>query len=188
VDIPRERGQASRDDVAVDEEHPEPVVLLLSEAAGDAAVEFDEAVEGLGSAVSCTVGVEVAEELPTPLLQGPTQPRDLGDGAGRERGDDRLGDDMAGGVGALVIGGTDLLGAPVGDLDPTPGSPNHPEWHTHPALRYEEPPIPRVDQPPVARSPRELEQPARLHHGNPVSGQRADGRVPHSPGRFVCDR
>ena len=52
-----------------------------------------------------------------PLLHGSAEACDLGDRARSERGDDLLGDDMAGGVGVLVVGGADLLGARVGDLD-----------------------------------------------------------------------
>jgi hypothetical protein len=56
---------------AGDEKHPESVVVSVSEASGYAAVEFDEAVDGFGAAVAGAVGVEVAEELAAPLVQGP---------------------------------------------------------------------------------------------------------------------
>jgi hypothetical protein len=80
-------------------------------------VEFDEAVDGLGAAVAGAVGVEVAEKLAAPLLQGPPEAGDFGDGAAGERGQDLLGDLPAGGVAVLVVAGTDLLGAPPGELD-----------------------------------------------------------------------
>jgi hypothetical protein len=44
---------------AGDEEHPESVLLRVAEAAGDAAVEFDETVDGLGAAAARATGVEV---------------------------------------------------------------------------------------------------------------------------------
>jgi len=43
----------------------------VSEAAGDASVELDEAVDRLGAAVVRAVGFEVAQERFTPLAQGP---------------------------------------------------------------------------------------------------------------------
>jgi hypothetical protein len=41
---------------AADEEHAEPVVVQVAEAAGDAVVEFDEYVDGFGAAVVRAVG------------------------------------------------------------------------------------------------------------------------------------
>ena len=38
-------------EAAGDEEHAEPVVVAVAVAAGDAAVELDDAVDGLGAAV-----------------------------------------------------------------------------------------------------------------------------------------
>jgi hypothetical protein len=55
--------------------------VSVAEAAGDAAVELYEAVDGFGAAVAGAVGVEVAEELGAPLLQGAAQAGDLGDRA-----------------------------------------------------------------------------------------------------------
>jgi hypothetical protein len=102
---------------AADEEHSEAVVVSVPKAADDAAVELDEAVDGLGAAVACAAGVEVAEELAAPLPQRPSQAGDLGDRARGERREDLLGDGPAGGVAVLVVGGADLLGTPPGDLD-----------------------------------------------------------------------
>ena len=53
---------------AGDEEHSEAVVVEVTEAAGDASVESDEAVDGFGAAVARAVGVEVSEEF---LATGP---------------------------------------------------------------------------------------------------------------------
>ena len=80
-------------------------------------MELDEPVHGLGAAVAGPAGVEVAEVLGAPGLQGLPEPGDLGDGAGVEGVDDCGGDGQAGGVGVLVVGGADLLGAGPGDLD-----------------------------------------------------------------------
>ena len=55
-------------------------------------MKFDEPVDGFGAAVARAVGVEVAEELGAPLLQGAAQAGDLGDRARRERGEDLLSD------------------------------------------------------------------------------------------------
>jgi hypothetical protein len=45
-------------------------VVAVSEAAGDAAVEFDRAVDGFGAAVADAAGVEVGQERIAPVLQG----------------------------------------------------------------------------------------------------------------------
>lgn len=44
------------------EEHAEPVVVSVAEAAGEAAVEFDQSVHCFSAAIVCPVGVEVGEE------------------------------------------------------------------------------------------------------------------------------
>ena len=80
-------------------------------------MEFDEAVDGLRTAVVGAVGVEVAEELGAPLLQGAAQAGDLRDRACGERGEDLLSDGPSGGVAVLVVGRADLLGAAPGELD-----------------------------------------------------------------------
>ena len=64
-----------------DEEHPEPVVVAVAEAAGDAVVELDEAVDGFGAAVVRAGGGEVGQERLAPLLQAPAEAGDLGDRA-----------------------------------------------------------------------------------------------------------
>jgi hypothetical protein len=80
-------------------------------------VEFDEAVHGFGAAVARAVGVEVAQELGAPGLEGLAEAGDLGDRARVERGDGLLGVRFPGGVGVMVVGGADLLGASPGELD-----------------------------------------------------------------------
>ena len=74
----------------------------VAEASGDAAGEFDQSVDGLGAAVVGAAGGEVAEERVAPLVEGPAEAGDLGDRAGRERGEDLLRVPPAGGVAGLV--------------------------------------------------------------------------------------
>ena len=62
---------------AADEEHAQPVVVAVAEAAGDAAVELDEPVDCLGAAVAGAVGVEVGQERVLPLSQGSAEAGDL---------------------------------------------------------------------------------------------------------------
>ena len=50
-----------------DEQHSEPVVLAVAVSAGEAAVEFDEAVDGFGAAVVGSAGVPVGQERMAPL-------------------------------------------------------------------------------------------------------------------------
>lgn len=102
---------------AGDEEHSEAVVVGVAEAAGDASVEFDEAVDGFGAAVAGAVGVEVSEEFLAPLFEGAAEAGDFGDGAGVEGRDDAFGDGASVGEPGLVVGRAQLLGALVGDLD-----------------------------------------------------------------------
>ena len=52
------------------------------EAAGDAAVEFDDAVDGFGAAVAGAPVVEVGQNCGLPRAQGSAEPGDLGDRAG----------------------------------------------------------------------------------------------------------
>lgn len=80
-------------------------------------MELDEAVDGLGAAVTGTVGVEVAEELAAPPPQRRAETGDLRDRAGVQGGDDPLGVDAADGVAVLVVGSANLLGALPGELD-----------------------------------------------------------------------
>src|SRR3954451_15270216 len=98
-----------------DEEHAEAVVVAVAEAAGDAAVEFDEAVDGFGAAVAGAAGVEVGQERGLPAAQGLAEPGDLGNGAGRERVGDLLGESPARGGGRGVVDGPDLLRAVPGE-------------------------------------------------------------------------
>lgn len=102
---------------AGDEELSEAVVVGVAEAAGDASVEFDEAVDGFGAAVAGAVGVEVSEEFLAPLFEGAAEAGDFGDGAGVEGRDDAFGDGASVGEPGLVVGRAQLLGALVGDLD-----------------------------------------------------------------------
>jgi hypothetical protein len=98
---------------AADEQHAQPVVLAVAETAGNAAVELDEAVDRFGAAVVGTAGVEVGQERFAPLLEGLCESLDLGDRAGRQRGDDLLGDPPAiDRVLGLVRGGQPLGAQP----------------------------------------------------------------------------
>jgi hypothetical protein len=83
--------------------------VAVAEAAGDAAVEFDEAVDGFGAAVAGAVGVEVGQERALPAAQGLAEPGDLGDRAGRERAYDLLGGGAAGRGRGCVVDRPDLL-------------------------------------------------------------------------------
>jgi hypothetical protein len=67
-------------------------VVAVAEAAGDAAVEFDESVDRFGAAVVRAAGVEVGEERRAPLLEGLAESLDLRDRTGREGDEDLLGD------------------------------------------------------------------------------------------------
>ncbi|MEZ5085255.1 MAG: hypothetical protein R2722_03050 [Tessaracoccus sp.] len=58
---------------AADEEHAQPVVVSVAEAAAIVAVELDEPVDGLGAAVGGSAGVEVGQEGVPPLLEGAAQ-------------------------------------------------------------------------------------------------------------------
>ena len=104
-------------EAAGDEEHSESVVVGVAEAAGDAAVEFDQPVDGLGPAVVGAAGVEVGQERRLPLFQCASEPGDLGDGAGGEGVEDLGGDCPARCWCGLVVDRADLLGALPGDLD-----------------------------------------------------------------------
>lgn len=87
------------------------MVVAVAEAVGDAEVEFGEAVDGFGAAVAGAAGVEVGQECAAPAVQGLAELGNLGDGAGRERRDDFLGESAAGGQGGRVVDGPDLLKA-----------------------------------------------------------------------------
>jgi hypothetical protein len=63
-------------------------VLPVAEAAGNAAVEFDEAVDRFGAAVVRAAGVEVGQERLAPLLERLAESLDLRDRAGRQRRED----------------------------------------------------------------------------------------------------
>jgi len=62
---------------AGDQEHA--VVVGVAVAAGDASVEFDDAVDGFGAAVVRSAGGEVAQVLLLPLAQCLAQAGDLAD-------------------------------------------------------------------------------------------------------------
>lgn len=79
-------------EVSGGEEHSESVVVAVSESAGQAAVEFDDPVEGLGGSVVDSVGGEVRQERVLPPAQGPSQAGDLGDWACVEGVQDLQGD------------------------------------------------------------------------------------------------
>jgi hypothetical protein len=80
-------------------------------------VEFDESVDGFGAAVVGPSGGEVGQERLAPLLQCLAEPLDLGDRAGRERGEDLLGGPAAVGEVLGLVGRAELLGALPGDVD-----------------------------------------------------------------------
>ena len=67
-------------------------MVKVSEAVGEPADLLDDQVDGFGAAVGDAAGVEVGQHLLAPGLQGAAEPGDLGDRAGREAGDDLLGD------------------------------------------------------------------------------------------------
>jgi hypothetical protein len=71
-------------------------VLEGSEAVSQPAGFLDDEVDGFGAAVADPLGVEPGEDMLTPLFEGAPESGDLRDGAGRERGDDMLGDPSAG--------------------------------------------------------------------------------------------
>jgi hypothetical protein len=62
---------------------------------GQAASLLDEQVDGFGAAVADLVGVEPSQHVASPLSQRASEPGNLGQWAGRERGDDLLGDASA---------------------------------------------------------------------------------------------
>jgi hypothetical protein len=90
-------------------------VVAVAEAAGDAAVEFDQAVDGFGAAVVRAAGVEVGQERCAPLLQRLPEPSDLRDRTGRQRGEDLLDDQSAFDRVLGLVGRAKLLGTLPGD-------------------------------------------------------------------------
>ena len=102
---------------SADEEHAEAVVVAVSESAGDAAVEFDEAVDGFGAAVGRAAGFEVGQERGSPGSQGLAESGDLGDGTVREGPGDPACLAARGAGVFLVVDRSELLGALVGDGD-----------------------------------------------------------------------
>lgn len=65
-------GWGSGCEAASGEEHSEAVVGLVAEAAGEAAVELDDPVDGLGTPVRGSSGGEVGQERSAPAAQGPS--------------------------------------------------------------------------------------------------------------------
>ena len=80
-------------------------------------MEFDEAVDGFGAAVAGSGRVEVAQERVAPLVQGPAQAGDLGDGTRWERLEEVFCDCPSCRVVVLVVGGADQLSALPCDFD-----------------------------------------------------------------------
>ena len=72
-------------ELAGGQDHPLPVVARVAEPAGDAAVELDDPVDGLGAAVVGAAGGEVGQELRRPGPECSAESGDLGDWAGVER-------------------------------------------------------------------------------------------------------
>jgi hypothetical protein len=98
-------------------------VVEGAEAVGEAADLLDQKVDGFGAAVgdaSCAGlgGVEAGHDVGLPGPQRSAQAGDLRDRAGRERGDDVLGEPPApAGIGLLVDRSDALIGVPgQGDL------------------------------------------------------------------------
>jgi hypothetical protein len=89
----------------------------VAEAAGDPAMEFDHAVDGLGTAVVGPAGGEVGQELGLPGTQGAAEACDLGDGAGVESLDNLGRDGSSFGQALGVVGRPELLVAAPGDGD-----------------------------------------------------------------------
>ena len=72
------------------EEHAESVVLEVAVAVGEAAGLLDQHVDRLSAAVADAAGVQVGQDLRPTGAQGPAEPRNLRDRAGREGRDDLL--------------------------------------------------------------------------------------------------
>ncbi|CAM4110766.1 hypothetical protein HEMA109418_09415 [Helcobacillus massiliensis] len=92
-------------------------MLDVAEPSGDAAAEFDDPVDGLGTAVARAVSIEVGQERVLPSTQGLTEPGDLRNRAGRQPLDQLLGQSSASGGRGLAEHVSDVLGALIGDLD-----------------------------------------------------------------------
>ena len=92
-------------------------MLEVAEAAGDAAAEFDDPVDGLGTTVARAVGVEVGQERGLPASQGLSEPGDLGNRAGRQRGDEFFGKLASSCRRGLVEHVPKVLSAAIGDFD-----------------------------------------------------------------------
>ncbi len=80
-------------------------------------MQLDESIDGFGASVVGAAGGEVRQERLTPLVQGPAEAGDLGDRAGRERGQDVLRDPAALGEVFAVERGPQLLRREPGDED-----------------------------------------------------------------------
>src|SRR5690606_31537325 len=101
----------SRGEAASDQEHAEAVVVEVAVAAGDAPVQLDDAVHGLGSSVGGAVGGEVGQERVPPAAQRAAEPGDLGDRATGHGADQCFGSLPALGQVCLAVGGAQVLGA-----------------------------------------------------------------------------
>ena len=91
--------------------------MAVSEVSGDAAVEFDEAVDGFGAAVAGAATVEVRQERGAPSFQRGAESADLGDRARDERGEDLLRDAAPFGEVRVALRGAELLRALPRDVD-----------------------------------------------------------------------
>src|SRR5690606_19497160 len=99
------------------QEHPEPEVLEVAVAAGQAPVELDDAVHGFGSSVGGAVGGEVGQERVPPATQRPAEPGDLRDRTTRHCADECFGSLTTLGEVGLMVGGAQVLGAAPGPVD-----------------------------------------------------------------------
>ncbi len=94
---------------SADEQHAESVVVAVAEVAGDAAVEFDEAVDGFGAAVVGAAGVVVGQERFALLLECLGESFDLRDRTRWQRVGEVGGDATALGWTLRFVGRPELL-------------------------------------------------------------------------------
>jgi hypothetical protein len=99
------------------QEHSEAVVVSVAVAAGQAAVELDDPVDGFGAAIRCALRGEVGQERVAPAAQGPAQSRHFGDRAGVKGRQNFLGPLLTLGQIGSAVGRPQVLGAAPGDVD-----------------------------------------------------------------------
>ena len=92
-------------------------MLEVPEPTGNTAAELDDPVDGLRAAVARAVGIEVGQERGLPASQGLSEPGDLGNRAGRQRGDEFFGKLASSCRRGLVEHVPKVLSAAIGDFD-----------------------------------------------------------------------